>query len=237
MEQAASQNTFFRAKNSPQNRKIGKRYAIIILIIIIALIIIVDSTLGTPLHELALERVHSIAAEALNTAVLNVMESRQARGEKEEITNLQTDINGNSLLYIDAEALNHEAAEIAAEAQRIIKETGECGVGVPLGTATGMAALSGTGPMIEVSFEPVGSVRTELYSKFTDAGINQTRYCAYVNLTANIRLVMSGYEDTITVSHSAAICETIIVGEVPSAYTNVDSIDDALNLIPSSGEE
>lgn len=44
---------------------------------------------------------------------------------------------------------------------------------------------------------------------------------------------MPGISRSIKVSSEAAIAESIIVGEVPQVYTNVESTDDMLNLIPT----
>ena len=54
-----------------------------------------------------------------------------------------------------------------------------------------------------------------------------------IRVTASIRLIMPGISRSIKVSSEAAIAESIIVGEVPQVYTNVESTDDMLNLIPT----
>lgn len=209
---------------------------IAIIAMVMALIIIIDTTLRAPLRELALEKINAIAAEVLNDAVLTVMRERTSAGKERELTKLEKDEQGNSILFIDAERMNLLASEIVHEAQSLLRNASGLVIGVPLGTASGIAAFTGAGPTIEVSFDPVGSVTSNLSAHFFSAGINQTRYCAYICLTAKLRLVMSNSEDIITVSHTAALCETLIIGRIPQAYTNVDSVDDALNLIPTDVE-
>ncbi|MCH5278161.1 MAG: sporulation protein YunB [Christensenellaceae bacterium] len=223
-------------KRHPMLRFRFSSMCIAVIAMVMALIIIIDATLRAPLRELAIERINAIASEVLNDAVLTVMQERTALGENTELTKLEKDEHGNSMLFIDAERMNLLASEIVHEAQSLMRNTSELVIGVPLGTASGIAAFTGAGPVIEVRFDPVGSVTSNLSARFSSAGINQTRYCAYICLTAKLRLVMSNSEDIITVSHTAALCETLVIGKIPQAYTNVDSVDDALNLIPTDVE-
>lgn len=203
-----------------------------ILIVIIA-VCAFDAALQEPLRELACERVRAVALEALNSAVLDVMCSEEYGFAEEEFTRLDTDENGAKLLMIDARRLNILAARIAAQAQRLIGDLGASGVSVPLGTASGIAVFTGAGPQIRIEFVPIGSVSAYYSSSLSEAGINQTKYTASLTLHANVRLALSGSEELISVTNNATVCEALIAGEVPQVYTNVGTVEDALNLIPT----
>lgn len=213
-----------------------KRVILLAIVILLIIIILLDRALRIPLRELAFEKVRAEAAEILNQAVHKIVSERALDGTTDKFTNIENKEDGTSVLFIDAIAMGLMASEIIEEAQLLMDSIGEHGVGIPFGTISGITAFTGMGPEIKVGFYPVGSVTSTFASRFIGAGINQTRYCAYICLTANLRLILNGSRDVITVTHMAPICETIIVGEVPAAYTNVDSIDDALNLIPSGVE-
>ena len=137
------------------------------------------------------------------------------------------------MLQADARRMNLLASECCAAAQKRIAEVGEQGVSLPLGTVSGITYLTGRGPRIRVTFTPAGSVYSEFCSTLSSSGINQSLYRVNLRLTASIRLIMPGISRSIKVSSEAAIAESIIVGEVPQVYTNVESTDDMLNLIPT----
>lgn len=205
-----------------------------IFLTLIALMFFTDISVRKPLRALAIGKVRAVSAEALNNAVLNVLNG--CGFDKLCTLNLLSDEksekSGVYALQINSPEMNRIAADIAHEAQELIRRQGELGLGIPLGTATGIAVLTGFGPKIRVTFTPIGSVTSKISTKFSGAGINQTRYCAYLNLEAKVHIVLGTSQDTVTVNHTAALYETILVGAVPDTYTNIDSVDEALNLLP-----
>ena len=147
---------------------------------------------------------------------------------------LQTDSSGNSFLYIDAARLNREAANIGMEAQRLMRECGRMGAEAQIGSITGLTLLAGRGGSVRVYFSPYGTVEPSLRTHFSSAGINQTRLEVMLTLTCTVQFVLAGRAEQAELSQTAVIYETVIVGNVPQAYTNIDSVDDALNLLPET---
>ena len=137
------------------------------------------------------------------------------------------------MITADTARLNAIVTRVTAEAQRRI--AGPCidGATVKLGTATGVALLSGRGPDISVRFEPMGAVTAKLSSSLRSSGINQSLFTVSVTLTAELRLRLAGASETVTVKNTVPLCETVVVGEVPQVYTNVANEEDMLNLIPT----
>ena len=176
------------------------------------------------------------AGELLNSAVLEVMGAYSEKHDPSELAKVQRNESGADILFIDAVKINLLAAQITDCAQIRLRELSNASVGVSLGTASGISLFTEKGPRISVGISPAGRIDSGLSAAFSPAGINQTRYSAYLKLTANIRIILASFEKHIAVSHTAALCETVIVGDVPQAYTNVESVDDALNLLPSTGD-
>lgn len=202
----------------------------------IAFAILFDSAFSVPLRALAEEKAARLAAELLNAAVLEVMGAYSEKHDPSELAKVQRNESGADILFIDAVKINLLAAQITDCAQIRLRELSNASVGVSLGTASGISLFTGKGPRISVGISPAGRIDSGLSAAFSPAGINQTRYSAYLKLTANIRIILASFEKRIAVSHTAALCETVIVGDVPQAYTNVESVDDALNLLPSTGD-
>lgn len=192
--------------------------------------IILSVNMRPAMAALATARIKSIAARAMNDAILESM------GQDSTYTELiQVKENGQRvyLLQANTQRMNLLAADCSENAQERIAQMGEQGITVPAGTVTGISFLSGKGPKLKVSFTPVGSVQSEFSSEFMSSGINQTLYRVNLRLTASVKLVMPGVSETIQVFAEAAIAESILVGDVPEVYTNVDSVEDMLNLVPN----
>ena len=95
-------------------------------------------------------------------------------------------------------------------------------LGVPLGTLTGQPMLSGAGPCVRVRVDSVGEVTADYTNSFTSAGVNQTLHQICLDITATVRLFLPGNIIPVSVSNSVCVAETIIVGETPDTYLNLD---------------
>ena len=109
---------------------------------------------------------------------------------------------------------------------------GEQGITIPLGTVLGIPLFAGKGPKLTLRFTPAGAVQSSFESAFADAGINQTIHKITLRLTATVRIILPGESHTVTISSVATIAESIIVGDVPSTYADVDDGEEILNLVP-----
>ena len=179
-------------------------------------------------------RLRCLASRATTSA--RALGAYSEKHDPSELAKVQRNESGADILFIDAVKINLLAAQITDCAQIRLRELSNASVGVSLGTASGISLFTEKGPRISVGIFPAGRIDSGLSAAFSPAGINQTRYSAYLKLTANIRIILASFEKHIAVSHTAALCETVIVGDVPQAYTNVESVDDALNLLPSTGD-
>ncbi|MBQ0126167.1 MAG: hypothetical protein KBS59_07605 [Clostridiales bacterium] len=65
---------------------------------------------------------------------------------------------------------------------------------------------------------PVRSVRGEIKTEFQSAGINQTRYRISLVLHVDINAVLLISTVEISMDYEIAICDTVIIGNVPEVY-------------------
>ena len=75
---------------------------------------------------------------------------------------------------------------------------------------------------MEFKVLPVGYVQTEIYNSFQSAGINQTLHQIMLKVTATVSAVIPAYTVTTDVTTNLCIAQTIIVGKVPTAYTDIN---------------
>ena len=206
-------------------------FLLVLLIVLLSLSVALLSVNMRPaMTALAIARIRSVAARAMNDAILESMgdETNYAR-----LIQVHESSERVYMLQANTHKMNILAADCAEAAQERIAQMGDQGISIPIGTITGISFLAGKGPSLKVTFSPAGSVQSEFYSEFVSSGINQTLYRVNLLLTASVRLVMPGVSETISVRAEAAIAESIIVGDVPEVYTNFASEEDMLNLIPT----
>lgn len=102
-------------------------------------------------------------------------------------------------------------------------------VDIPLGTILGGELFSGRGPMVNIRLLLAQGLQCTVDNQFIEAGINQTLHRMMLNITINIRLLVPTERKTITLTNAYCIAETIIVGEVPEAYTKINRLLDDID--------
>ncbi len=122
--------------------------------------------------------------------------------------------------------MNRFKTELSNEVQKKILEYKEREVSIPLGTLTGIDLLSGRGPRIRMRIELYGNVTANLKSDFDSAGINQTRHRIICDVKVGVSAIIPGCSSYTEAENSFTVSETVLAGEVPESFTNVDTTDD-----------
>ena len=128
--------------------------------------------------------------------------------------------------------INKIARDTASISQSNLKNLSLNGIPVPLGALTGIEALAGLGPSIHFRIIPVSSVSCDFSSAFESVGINQTKHSIYLNVIADISIVMPSRTENFAVPTEILVGESVIVGQVPDAYLQSDIFGSKLNLSP-----
>lgn len=201
------------------------------LMLAIGIYIYLNANLRPALLGLAEARVRSITANAMNGAILDTFQDDDIYASLVDVHETDSSVY---LLQANSGKINALASICAQAVQARITGLGEQGISIASGTITGIPLLAGRGPKLSVTFTPVGSVHTSFESEFRSAGINQTLHRINLHMSASVRIILPGISHTVNVTSEATIAESIIVGNVPNAYTNVANEEDMLDLIPNS---
>ena len=118
--------------------------------------------------------------------------------------------------------INKIARDTASISQSNLKNLSLNGIPVPLGALTGIEALAGLGPSIHFRIIPVSSVSCDFSSTFESVGINQTKHSIYLNIVADISIVMPSRTENFAVVTEILVGESVIVGNIPDAYLQSD---------------
>lgn len=151
----------------------------------------------------------------------------------EDLVTVEKDGDGN-IVAVSANALkiNKIARDTASISQSNLKNLSLNGIPVPLGALTGIEAFAGLGPSIKFRIIPVSSVSCDFSSVFESVGINQTKHSIYLNVIADISIVMPSRTENFAVTTEILVGEFVIVGNIPDTYLQTDIFGDKLNLTP-----
>lgn len=150
-----------------------------------------------------------------------------------DLVNINRDESGN-IVAVAANPLkiNKIARDTASISQSNLKNLSLNGIPIPLGALTGIEAFAGLGPSIQFRIIPVSSVSCGFSSTFESVGINQTKHSIYLNVIADISIVMPSRTENFAVVTDILIGESVIVGTVPDAYLQSDIFGNKPNLSP-----
>ena len=149
----------------------------------------------------------------------------------EDLVYVERDSTGN-IVAVSANALkiNKIARDTASISQSNLKSLSLNGIPIPLGALTGIEAFAGLGPPIPFRIIPVSSVSCDFTSEFESVGINQTKHSIYLNVIADISIVMPSRTENFAVVTEILVGEFVIVGKVPDTYLQTDIFGNKLPL-------
>lgn len=199
---------------------------------IIALAVFVQRNVTGVLKSIAEASMRSITTVAVNDAVYYTL-SDQIRYE--DLVNVERDGAGTIVaITSNSFQINRIARDTAYMSQQNLSKMSEGGVEVPLGAFTGVEAWAGFGPKIGVKIIPISNVACRFVSEFTDAGINQTKHSIYLEIVADISIVMPSGTSNFSSLTEVLVCESVLLGKVPDTYLQADIFGNAYPLAPSS---
>lgn len=206
------------------------RWVVIVILMLAALFLMLENNMSQVILDMAYADAYALAVEVLNEAVSGVMKTGITY---EELISVRTDANGKiTLLQANTMLMNQLATDTALTAQDQLAQKENQYIYLPLGAALGMNFLAGAGPRLEVKIVPVGSVSTQFATEFESAGINQTRHKIYLVVKASVQVVIPTGTKRVDVTTQVSVTESIIVGEVPESFVDVNNQEDMLNLVP-----
>ena len=149
----------------------------------------------------------------------------------EDLVQVERDEKGN-IVAVSANALkiNKIARDTASISQSNLKSLSLNGIPIPLGALTGIEAFAGLGPPIPFRIIPVSSVSCDFSSEFESVGINQTKHSIYLNVIADISIVMPSRTENFAVITEILVGEFVIVGSVPDTFLQTDIFGNKLPL-------
>lgn len=204
-------------------RNIPARIGMIILILSLLLMIFLtfaDLRLKPVVINAARSRARLFASDVISRSVdAAVAESTGSfinviYGE-DGISAIETNVTGISRLRADS-ILN-----IRGEISDIDRMT----LDIPLGNLAGGMLLTGRGFPVRIKLVPIGDVSGEIYSEFSETGINQTLHRIYLRVRVSMNMIVASDTVRLELADDVLVAETVIVGRVPDAYTAINRFE------------
>lgn len=195
------------------------------IVIILVLVFLVAGLMGLRnLQPILTEMATTASRDIVTQAINNAINRRLSDGtlSYDSLVTLEKDESGAiTALTTDMAKINTLQAEITNEVIDSVSELGSAHLSVPLGNIIGGSWLSGRGPGIPFKVISLATSSAKFENAFESAGINQTKHKILIDVTVDVSILVPGETTKTQVQSQVLVAETIIVGDVPNSYVNL----------------
>ena len=166
----------------------------------------------------------SDASDLVTMTVNDTVRQKLAGGDYgyDYFVTLEKDNNGNiAAITSDMARINAFSTEVLSDVVRV-SEVGALDIRIPIGTLLGTNLTLGRGPAIPVRVTMLTSSRAGFRNELVSSGINQTKHQMILEVTVDIDIVIPWKTLSTQVVCQTLIAETVIVGQVPETYMNLE---------------
>lgn len=162
----------------------------------------------------------TVMLNCANEAIVNILKDENI--DYNDIVMLATNADGRvTSLETNVYTTNYLKSNISNEISKLIANRERYTVGIPIGTFLLNTYTSGLGPDINFKMQITTTAFADFENTFRAAGINQVLHSIYVKIKIKGSILIAGYKKGVSVSTSAMVAETVIVGATPDAFTTV----------------
>ncbi|MGQ9556834.1 MAG: sporulation protein YunB [Desulfurispora sp.] len=202
-----------------KRRRPWKRWlAVLLLLLVIGSgLYWLDAALRPAFFRLAAYRTSQLATAVVNQAVQEELEA--GNYQYQDFINVHQDQQGRVvLMQANTVRMNMFATRVSLAVNRRLASLPQQTVMLPLGLITGLTWLADYGPRLAVRILPAGELRVSWQDKFEAVGINQTRHVLALCLVTDIKLVAPVWNETVPLTTTVPVAESVVVGDVPRVY-------------------
>jgi len=171
-----------------------------------------------------------LANKSMDYAITEAMSSFVTYDDIIKIS--RTESGAVSTMSANSVKVNNISRMVTQIALSKLLELGKDPLKISLGAFTGINALAGVGPKVNIDIFPYPDITCSFLSKFESAGINQTVHKIYIIVSSTVRAVFPLKTVEVSSVSDVLICEGVIIGEIPQTYLNSNKLNEMLNLVP-----
>lgn len=222
------------ARKLRSNKKF-RRFKILLLVLcllVVGVLLYFQRNVTRVLISISEATIRSITTVAVNDAIYYTLNDVN---RYDDLITIERDEAGNvTSITTDSLKINRIARDTAYMSQENLTKMSAEGIQVPIGALTGIEALAGFGTKINIKIIPISNVECRFVSKFTDAGINQTKHSLYLEIVSDISIILPSKSTNLASTIEVLICESVIAGKIPDTYLQASLIGSDGLLVPKN---
>ena len=176
------------------------------------------------LRRLTGEMAMSDAIDMVTLAVNDTVNRIMSEGDYsyDHFVTIEKDNSGNvAAISANMSRINAVSAQILAEVVEAA-ENGVLDIRVPLGNLLGSNLLMGKGPEVPIEVITLTSSYIDIENELVSTGINQAKHKIILKVDVDVDILIPWDVLTTRVESNVLIAETVIVGDVPQTYVDVE---------------
>ena len=200
----------------------------VILIVFLALVfsvmalVLFDITIFPSVKNMAFQRAKAKTEYIIHECVSHILE--KDKSEYQNLVSFEKNEEGKIVaMKTDSVGMNKLKSSVVIDVQKSISSYSHDDMFIHLGNFVGGGFFSGKGPKIKFCVKPFGAVSCDYRNVFESAGINQTNHRVMLDVSVSVYIILPTKSTYETITTSVCISDTIIVGDVPQAFTNVQN--------------
>ena len=176
------------------------------------------------IKEKARVRANYVAISAINKATEELLSESQFDEKSFIVTGSKTDGTISSVT-LNAKTTNLFKAKLSQKILDTIKNYDKEIIEMAPLSSYGFSFVP-FGIRVPVYVVPIEILSTDFKSVLTESGINQTLYKLCVDVKISVKLLLPVGSETFEVKTTVPLVQTVIVGDIPDSYTNVEGAED-----------
>ncbi|MGN1080857.1 MAG: sporulation protein YunB, partial [Acutalibacteraceae bacterium] len=197
-----------RRYRSARKVRLAKTFRIILIFFIIFLIlfIAVDSRMRPIIKTSAESYAVALSTKKINNSISEIIGNYNISYSQLVTLHYDQDSNVTSLTANIVE-INKLKSEITSDIQDEINKYETQTIKIPIGNIIGSTYFMGYGPKIKIKLDISSSIKSDLLSNFSDAGINQTNHTIILRITTSIAALIPWFNTYSEVTTDFVIAE------------------------------
>ena len=193
------------------------RRLLILIVIGCGLLILFRFRYHGAIRDLAKTQVTNATSDLINDAIDLQIETGNIHYDR--IVYLEQDLDGRiTALKTNMSEVNRLKTDILNLINDEILALDTSEISIPIGSLLFPEVFAGRGFSIPVQVIAIRNSDGSFDSRFSEAGINQTRHQLTMEVSVDVTVLIMGKTESFVVSTHVVVAETIIVGRVPDTY-------------------
>lgn len=196
-----------------------RRRIAIVIILILGFFVILQIRLQNALDDYGSTAIKNAVHERVNDVFVEYYEENTELFSK--LVSREYAPDGSlSAIEMNTAAMGALKSGLTSGVLEVLDTVKSEGFKVPLGNLSGSKLLSGHGPYIKLKTVPLGTLSCDTVNEFVSVGINHTLHRVGLLYTIDFKAAYPFASTKFKLEFELALCESIIIGDVPQVYFN-----------------